>query len=124
MTVTSASPSILTTTITGGASLSDAQNVDGRLVAIETPAAWTAAGLTFQGSSDGATFADIWDAGLTATAAERTIASGNIPTSAARYLALSLNDWVGLKYVRLRSGTAAAPVAQGSARVIKLVLSG
>lgn len=124
MTVRSGSPQILTATIANGASLSDAQMIDGKLVGIGIPVAWTAAALTFQGSTDGVTFVDVWDAGLTATAVERTVASGNVPTAATRFLALAASDWAGINYLKVRSGTASVPVNQGAQRLLTLVLAG
>lgn len=123
-TVTSGDPERLTATIPNGAAVSAAVCVRGRLVGIEIPSAWSAAAMTFQASVNGTTFIDIWDSALTATAAERTIASGNIPTAATRFLALSLNDWTAVNYLIVRSGTSAAPVNQGADRTIGLVLAG
>lgn len=121
--VNSGSPDYLTATIASGASLSAAQKVDGKLVGIIIPSAWTSAGMTFQASHDGTTFADVWDS-ATGTAAERTIASGNIPTSSTRFLALSLADWIGVNFVKVRSGTSGSPVNQGAARSVILVTAG
>ncbi len=103
----------LSATIASGASLSGTINVGGlRLFAITMPSAWTAAGVSFQVSSDeGATWANLYDASgneLVSTAdAGRCIALDPVPFSFAQYL-------------RLRSGTASAPVAQSSDRVLQL----
>ncbi len=117
--LTSGPPTVATATIANGQSLSDAVEVDGKLVTIITPAAWTAADMTFQGSQDGTNFYNIYDDGT-----ERIIASANIPTAAVRVLSLDLTDWIGIKYVKIRSGTAAVAVNQGASRAILLVMAG
>lgn len=113
------SPQSLTATIAASGSLSDALQVAGKLVGVITPAAWTAAAITFSVSQDGTTFVDLYD-----DSTERTIASASIPTAASRMLALSLSSWLPVNYVKIRSGTAASPVVQASARSITLVLAG
>lgn len=80
-----------------------------RPFAIQMPAAWTAANLTFQASIDGVTFADLYDdAGvevlLTATASHVII----MPPS----------KFIGLRWLKVRSGTAGVAVAQGAERVL------
>lgn len=122
-TVTSGSPRVLTATIANGASLSDAILVDGRLAGVIIPGAWTAAAITFSVSPDGATYYDLWSS-AEGTAAEATIASGNIPTAATRFLSLTFANWVGIKFVKIRSGTSGSPVNQGAARSLQLVLAG
>lgn len=123
-TVRSGTPQYVTVTIANGASLSGAGFVDGKLCGLLTDTAWTAASMTFQGSVDGGvTFADIWDT-ATGTAAERTIASGNIPTAAQRFFPLNLNDNLTFTHIKVRSGPQSLPVNQGAARTITLVLAG
>jgi hypothetical protein len=97
--------------------------VDGKLVGLMIPAAWTAAAITFSASQDGTTYADLWETS-TGTAVERTIASANIPTAATRFLSLNLSDWVGVNWLKVRSGTSASAVNQAAARSITLVLAG
>ena len=105
----------VTATIVSGTSLSSAADLGtGRIVGLVIPATWTSAAITFQGSADGATFFDLYD-----DAIERTIASGSV--SASRFLALPLGDWLGIRAVKLRSGTAAASVNQPADRAITLV---
>lgn len=100
-------------TIANGVSLSDAVDLRGRkLVAIIMPAAWTTASLTFQGSVDGTNFFNVYDG-----AAERAL-----PVAASYYSTLAIVDWVGFRYIRLRSGTAGTPVNQGGTRTITLVV--
>lgn len=103
-----------TATIANGQSLSGAVDLEGMMPAWAVmPAAWTAAGLTFQGSFDGTNFFNLYD--LTAEISA---------TSAAASVAIQLNEIadLGLHSLKIRSGTAAVPVAQGAERVITLVM--
>jgi len=97
------------TTIAEGESLSSSVNLGGglTLVGISMPAAWTAAPLTFQASRYGSTFIDVYDA----AGVELQVAA-----AANRYIVLDPALWVGVWYLKLRSGTSAAPVAQAAAR--------
>lgn len=105
----------LTVTIAGGASLSGAIDLaTQRLAGIAMPAAWTAANLTFQASTDGETFNDLYDW----LGGEYTVQVGG----PARHLQLPLADFLGLRHLRIRSGTAAAPVNQAASRTLTLVL--
>lgn len=122
-TVTSGSPRVVTATIASGASLSDAMLVDGRLAGILIPVAWTAAAITFSVSVDGTTYFDFWTVG-DGTSAEAIVASANVPTAATRWIGLTFANMIGVKFVKLRSGTSASPVNQGAARSIGLVLAG
>jgi len=100
-------------TIANGASLSDAVDL-GRLspVGILIPATWTAAVLTFQGSPDGVTYGKMCD-----TAGEVQIAS----VAGGEYVVLNPLAFGGVRFLKVRSGTAAAAVAQGGARTLRLV---
>ena len=99
--------------IASGASLSTAVDLgDLRLVRIATPAAWTAAVLTFQVSYDGATWADLYDE--SGNEVSYTLVAG-------KSMRLPITDWLGVRHVKLRSGTSAAPVNQGAARSFVLV---
>ncbi len=112
-------PTTVAATILATASMSDAVEINGRLAGIVTPAAWTAAALTFQGSVDGVTYTNIYDA-----AVERTIASAAVPAAESRFLSLDPSLWAAFRYIKIRSGTAAAAVAQGADRVLSLVIAG
>jgi hypothetical protein len=102
-----------TVTIANGASLSGAVDIGGRkLVAIDMPSAWTAAALTFQASADGVTYDDMYDG-----ATERSLT-----VAASRYMMLNIGDWVGARYLKIRSGTSGTPVNQGGARTITLMV--
>ena len=103
----------LTCTIESGGSLSGAVDLGGRkLVAIDMPASWTAASLTFQASFDGATYDNMYDG-----ATERTLI-----VAASYYSMLNIGDWLGARYIKLRSGTSGTPVNQAAARTITLVV--
>jgi hypothetical protein len=102
--------------IASGASLSGELILgEGRAAAIIMPAAWTAAGLTFQVSTGDGTFVDLYDAAGT----EYTVAA-----AASRAVLLPIADFLGFSRLRIRSGTSGAPVNQGDARTLKLVMVG
>lgn len=102
-----------TATIANAASLSGAVDLSyARLALILMPAAWTAAGLTFQVSPDGVTYGDLYtDAGVEVSA---TVAAN-------RVVRLNLSDWIGVRYFKVRSGTTGTPVAQGAERILTLL---
>ena len=102
-----------TVTIANGASLSGAVDLGGRkLVALIMPGTWTAAGLTFQGSVDGTNFFNVYDG-----ATERALT-----VSASYYSALNIADWVGFRWLKVRSGTAGSAVNQTAERTLTLVV--
>ena len=103
-------------TIANGASLSEEIDLGGYgLAAIEMPAAWTAANLTFQAASASAgTFKNVYDAAgnqLTVTA------------DASRVLT-DIPELAPLRFIKIRSGTSGTPVNQGAERTITLILKG
>ena len=100
--------------IASGGSLSPAVNLQGlHLCGIRMPAGWDAADITFQVSyDDGATFRDLYDV------------SGevSIPVAANRHVVLELARFVGIGgWIKVRSGTAGAPVNQTANRSVELV---
>ena len=108
--------SAVAATIANGESLSIGLDLGaGRvLCAIDMPADWDTAGLTFQASAvlDGV-YDDLYDQYGT----EKTVTA-----AADRYI--SLDDpafWLGVRYLKVRSGTAASAVNQNAARTIYLV---
>ncbi len=105
---------ILTVTIANGASLSDAAAPgNGKVVGIQLPT-FTSASLTFQGSFDGVTFANLRNAdGTTETSVGATVGDLTILAPAALE---------ACAFIKVRSGTAAAPVNQGAARTIQLIV--
>lgn len=105
----------LSATILSGQSLSDDINLGGRIpVGLVMPAAWTAASITFQASlDDGATWHDVYAIDET----ELTISSVVVDS----FLALDSANFLGVTYLRLRSGTTATPVNQGADRAITVL---
>jgi len=102
--------------IANGASLSGSVRIGGhRIVAIEMPAGWTAAALTFQGSLDGDTFNNFYD---------EAGAEISITVAASRFIGLDAAalELSGVEYLKVRSGTSGAPVNQGAERTILLAI--
>ena len=103
----------LTATIENGGSLSGAVDLGGRkLVAIVMPSGWDAASLTFQASPDGVTYYNVYD-----SATERSLT-----VDSSRFLHVDMEDWLGVRFLKLRSGTAATPVDQTAARTFTLIV--
>lgn len=101
-------------TIASGQSLSPgiAMGVD-TLVGIWMPAAWTAAGLSFQVSpDDGATWLNLSDP-----------AGAEVALTAAASVFIQTNqyNWRGINMIKVRSGTSGTPVAQGADRLVTLI---
>lgn len=102
-----------TVIIANGESLSSGTKIGGAaIVGVELPAAWTAANLTFQVSTDGSAYKDLYDS----TGAEIVVTA-----AASRYVRLPAVDFFGFRYVKVRSGTSGTPVNQGAERSITLV---
>jgi len=107
-----------TAVIALGQSFSQALDLGGkRLYAIQMPTAWTTANLTFQiGIGDmlaNATFANMFDK------------SGNeytITAAASETLVPPLADFIGARFLKIRSGTNGTPVVQGATRNLLLQL--
>lgn len=102
----------LDVTIANAAQLSTVAQIEGNLVGIITPAAWTAADITFQTSINDGTYYPVYDG-----ATLRTIVNATLGTN--RFLALDNKDWRGIKYLKINSS-----VVQGGARTIRLVIEG
>lgn len=105
-------------TITSGTSLSDSIEVgDGVLMGIHMPAAWTAAGMTFQGSQFGTTFDDVYkDNG------DGTLTEVNIGVSASKFItALDPTIFGAFSFLKIRSGVTALAVNQAADRTILLL---
>jgi hypothetical protein len=104
----------VTTTIANAASVSaDIDLGTARLGRIAMPAAWTAADLTLQTSSDNASWNNLYD---------KDGVEYTIKAAAARSVLIPLSDMLSVRYLRIRSGTSAVPVAQAAARSLLLVL--
>lgn len=106
--------SVQNATIAAAASLSGAVDLNNyALVGIVVPAGWDAADITLQGSVDGTTFFNVYqddDSELT------------IQAAASRYVVVDPRYTYGLQRIKVRSGTAAAPVNQADEVVVRLVL--
>jgi hypothetical protein len=106
-------------TIANGASLSGAAFIGGperglSLLKITMPADWTAASLTFQSCDtvDG-TYQNYYAADGT----EVTVQAADD-----RDIGIAAQDFAGVTYLKVRSGTSGAAVNQGAARTIYLVV--
>lgn len=103
-----------TVTILSGASLSDALDLLGLVpLGIQMGAAWTPAALTFQGSYDGVTYANVYD---------NTGTEVSVTVAASRYVTLPPTLLPGVRYIKVRSGTAGTPVAQAADRALRLMV--
>lgn len=115
--VSAGKPSFVDITIAAGKAISDAHRINGKMCGLAMPGVWTAAAITFQGGHDGTTVLDVYDDGV-----ERTIPSAQAVIS--RALSLDLNDWLPFGVIKIRSGTAAAPVNQTVDTTIRVFLAG
>ena len=102
-------------TIASGAAVSDALDTHGMCpVAIITPATWTTANLTFQGTNiSTGTYADVYDDAGT---------EYNVAASTSRYILLNPSAFASFQYIKVRSGTTGTPVLQGGARTVVMML--
>ena len=102
-----------TVTILSGASLSSSVSLGkSQPIALQLPAAWTAASVSFQVSADGTSWFNLFkDDGTEATAT----------VGASQHIPLNLPDLPGILYLKVRSGTSALAVAQAADRVINVV---
>ncbi len=106
-------------TIANGQSLSGQIDLEGyALVGIYMPSAWTAADLTFQATDvSGGSFQNVYDD------------QGNeVRVTVSASCCIGIDAVAGalapFRFMKIRSGTSAVPVAQGADRTIKLVLKG
>jgi hypothetical protein len=105
--------SVVAAAIASGAALSAEIDLNGQLpVAIVMPAEWTAANLTLQISidDDGAIFNNVYDGSTEYT----------VTAAASRYICLEL-ALVGVRKLKIRSGTSGTPVNQAAARALSIV---
>jgi hypothetical protein len=106
-------------TISNGTSLSAAVDLEttagigARLARIDMPAAWTAANLTFQASTDGVTYNNLFDS----SGGEYTVTA-----AANAAIIVPLADFIGIRFLKIRSGTSGTPVNQAADRTLQLVL--
>lgn len=111
-------------TIPNGQALSDAVPLGGaEMTGLLMPAAWTAAGLTFQGSLDGVNYFEIsLDTGAptAATVPSAAAAAGALLVRGAAGTS-ALAQILGIPFIKVRSGTSGAPVNQAAERQIKIL---
>jgi hypothetical protein len=110
----------ITVTITAGQSLSTPALLGIKtLVGISLPSTWTqpTGGCSFQVSVDGVNYQELYDS---STGTPITIAfAAALPS---RFIVLSNTvQWAGVNALKVRSGSAASPVNQGSTVVITLL---
>ena len=100
-------------TIADEAALSDGVYVGGNvIVGIHMPAVWDAAVITFQVSMDNADYLDAYSA----AGAEHTLT-----VAADQHIWLDPSQFASYRWVKVRSGTSAAPVNQTTGTDDKLV---
>jgi hypothetical protein len=105
-------PDVMDAVIAAGQSVSGAVDLQlDRLHRIDMPAGWDAASLTLLASHDGITFSSLF----TETAEYVITAAG-----AGRSIWIDPGLAYGIRWLQLRSGTAAAPVNQTAERTFKL----
>jgi hypothetical protein len=105
-----------TVTVANGASLSGAGQLlptNGRLVAIIMDAAWDTNAVSFQVSVDGTNYFNLYD-----EATEYSMAG----VTASTYRKIDWTVFQGARYVKVRSGTAAAAVNQVGDSIVTLVM--
>lgn len=103
-----------TVKIANGESESGVIDLHGQvIVGLLFPSAWTAADITLLASVDNATFVPVYDAAGNET---------TIQADTSRFVALDPATTRAFRYVKLRSGTAAAPVNQGAERTVMVAV--
>ena len=99
------------TIASGAAGLSAAVFLGAKVpMAIDMPAGWVAASLTFQGSSDGVTYSDVHD--------EFGVEYVVVPVAGKRATIPPMDAMRLGPYIKIRSGTAAVPVNQTAERLL------
>ncbi len=113
--IASGAPSSATASIANTTALSAAVDLGAqRLHRIALPAGWTAAAISFQSSFDGSSWADLYDANGEVTLAAAVVAAN-------RAIVVDPAPFLGIRYLKIRSGTAATPVNQAAQRDLTLV---
>lgn len=109
---------LVATIASGATGLSAAVHLGGpdrgtALVAIQMPATWVAANLTFQaGETQSGTFYNVYAADGTEVV---------VTASTSRWIILDPADFASVVWIKVRSGTAATPVDQTATRTINLI---
>jgi len=86
----------------------------GRIMRITTPAEWTGANISFQISTDGNGFEDLY------------LSNGSevvIPCGPSRAIAIDDMGWPQAVHLKIRSGTAQHPIQQESSREFSIALN-
>lgn len=110
-------------TIASGQALSDAADLSGvSVVGIETPAAWTAAGIGFLSSEDGAADRQVYREDTSQAFAEYEIPAAQVPTGEAVVLPLDPALFLHARYLKARSQTSGSATNQGAARTLYLLV--
>lgn len=103
-----------TAVIANNAALSAAVDLVGfRLAGIIIPASWTTANITFVTSPDGTNWFDRYDH----QGAEYVVTVGG----ASRSIIVPMVDFLGVRHLKIRSGTTGTPVNQGGERTLTLL---
>lgn len=107
-----------TLTIADNSSLSSAIDLGGRgLTAIIIPSTWvTATVITFQVSVDDSTYYNLYHD------VSATLTEYSVPVAASRYITLDQEKFFGIKYLKVRSGTAGSAVNQTEDNGVVLTL--
>jgi len=105
---------LASSTISNGTSLSSAIDFGAStLFGIQIPSSWTTANLTFQASADGVTYGNLYDS----TGTEVTVTA-----AASEFIVFaSPAPWLGIRYLKIRSGTSGTPVNQAADRALLAV---
>jgi hypothetical protein len=103
-----------TVTVLDGQSLSEAAIMGNlELCGVVTDSGWNTAALTFQGSYDNVTYFNIWNG-----AAELAYAA----VAASTWVMFDPAIFLGIPYIKVRSGTGASAVNQTGDSVVTLIL--
>jgi len=107
-------PHTQTITIAASGNLSAAFRLPNghELAAIIMPAVWTAAGITFKAGFTSSATADVFDSAGNEVA---------LTVVAAHYVPIAPATLNGALFLKIRSGTAASPVAQAAERTLTLI---
>ena len=114
--VESAPPGVTNAQILNGQSLTAAIDLDDKRLHRIHFNGWSAAAVSFLVSTDGINFVDLYDK----AGNEVTIPSLILATNATRAVLVDPVFFLGARYLKIRSGTSAAPVAQGAQRALVL----
>ena len=113
MAATQTSNAVITVNTSLSNSVSAFVRASQRLVAIQMPSAWTPASITFQASWDGLTFYNLFKLDGTEYV---------VQANTDRWIVISPNDFPGVRYIKIRSGTLLTPVNQLGTRSLGIIL--